>query len=56
VIVPSASIDGADITDREQGMRIDTDKIIELFGSGWVGVAILIATLAIAFYVILKPA
>jgi hypothetical protein len=37
-------------------MKIDTDRAIQLFGSEWVGVAILIATLAIGFYVILKAA
>ena len=31
-------------------MRIDTDRAVRLFGSEWVGVAILIATLVIGFY------
>jgi hypothetical protein len=35
-------------------MRIDTDRAIQLFGSEWVAIAILIATLAIGFYVVLK--
>jgi hypothetical protein len=35
-------------------MRIDTDRAIQVFGSEWIGLAILIATLAIGFYVILK--